>query len=32
MRDKTFRGLLIWGMSVIAIAPLVAWILSVLPT
>ncbi|WP_020112885.1 SLC13 family permease [Rhodococcus sp. 114MFTsu3.1] len=32
LRDKTFRGLLIWGMSMIVIAPVMAWLLFVLPT
>ncbi|MGV8872839.1 MAG: SLC13 family permease [Rhodococcus sp. (in: high G+C Gram-positive bacteria)] len=32
VRDKTFRGLLIWGMSMIVIAPTLAWLFFVLPT
>nr|WP_179282708.1 SLC13 family permease [Rhodococcus sp. 15-1154-1] len=32
LRDRTFRGLLIWGMSMIVIAPVAAWLLFVLPT
>lgn len=32
LRDRTFRGLLIWGMSMIVIAPVTAWVVFVLPT
>jgi di/tricarboxylate transporter len=32
LRDKTFRGLLIWGMSMIVVAPVLAWLIFVLPT
>ncbi|MDV8024655.1 SLC13 family permease [Rhodococcus sp. IEGM 1330] len=31
-RDRTFRGLLIWGMSMIVFAPVASWLLFVLPT
>ncbi|MDI9929718.1 hypothetical protein QM588_04795 [Rhodococcus sp. IEGM 1354] len=31
MRNKTIRGLLIWGMSMIVIAPVADWLLFVLP-
>ncbi|WP_158889188.1 SLC13 family permease [Amycolatopsis anabasis] len=30
-RDKVFRGLMIWGMSMIAVAPMLAWTIFVLP-
>lgn len=29
--DKTFRGLMIWGFSMCAIAPLATWLLFILP-
>ena len=28
-REKTFRGMMIWGMSMIVAAPLLAWLLFV---
>lgn len=28
-REKTFRGMMIWGMSMIVVAPLLAWLLFV---
>ena len=30
-RDKTFRGLMIWGFTVVAVAPLVTWAIFLLP-
>jgi di/tricarboxylate transporter len=30
-RDRVFRGLMIWGMSMIIVAPLVSWTVFVLP-
>ncbi|WP_206489744.1 SLC13 family permease [Rhodococcus sp. KRD162] len=32
LRDKTFRGLLIWGMSMIVVAPVASWLVFVLPS
>jgi di/tricarboxylate transporter len=31
VRDRVFRGLMIWGMSMIVIAPILAWTIFVLP-
>lgn len=31
VRDRVFRGLMIWGLSMIVIAPLFAWMIFVLP-
>ncbi|MER5671902.1 SLC13 family permease [Pseudonocardia alni] len=31
-RDGVFRGLMVWGMSLVVLAPLVSWALLVLPT
>lgn len=31
VREKTTRGLLIWGMSMIGVAPLLSWLVFVLP-
>ena len=31
-RDRVFRTLMIWGMSLVVIAPLVAWAILVVPT
>ncbi|RZQ63357.1 SLC13 family permease [Amycolatopsis suaedae] len=30
-RDRVFRGLMVWGMSMIAVAPICAWAIFVLP-
>ena len=30
-REKTFRGLMIWGFTVVAVAPLVTWAIFLLP-
>ena len=30
-RDKVFRQLMVWGFSMVAIAPLVTWAILVLP-
>lgn len=31
VRDRVFRGLMIWGMSMIVVAPLLAWVIFVVP-
>jgi di/tricarboxylate transporter len=31
-QEKVFRSLMVWGMSMIAIAPIAAWLIFVLPT
>ena len=31
VRDRVFRGLMIWGLSMIIVAPLLAWTIFVLP-
>ena len=31
VRDRVFRGLMIWGMSMIIVAPVLAWTIFVLP-
>ncbi|OLF12536.1 SLC13 family permease [Actinophytocola xanthii] len=31
VRDRVFRGLMIWGMSMIIVAPVLAWMIFVLP-
>lgn len=30
-QDKVFRSLMVWGMSMIGIAPIAAWLIFVLP-
>ena len=32
LREKTFRGMLIWGMSMTVVAPTLSWLIFVLPT
>ncbi|MDV6271464.1 SLC13 family permease [Rhodococcus globerulus] len=32
LRERTFRGLFIWGMSMIVVAPVAAWLVFVMPT
>jgi di/tricarboxylate transporter len=31
VRDRVFRGLMVWGLSMIVIAPVLAWMIFVLP-